>query len=353
MSETIDKSNLWRVVITSKDQHFARRLADHAREAIEGIEVIVLAASDAGSIVDLEPDAVICDESLGFISKLLQYEGVAVVATGPAGRRGWIARAVGMGAHACLPAGPMGIAVMPMVMAEAVARLELKHMASIDELANVNESLAEQVKMLETLASSDPLTGLANRRALQESLGRTIAETQRYGEDLTCLMIDLDGFKPVNDALGHARGDRILEAVADVLKMVTRESDLIARYGGDEFVVVMPRTDAVTAELVAERIIETFHQHETVRNAHEELTDDLMRRVHRDGRRVPCSMSIGMASLRGMKPEEERTSDGVLMNADRALAVAKEGGGGCVAHEREKAPVIVRSIMPTKTREAA
>jgi diguanylate cyclase (GGDEF)-like protein len=107
---------------------------------------------------------------------------------------------------------------------------------------------------LRRLASVDPLTGAWNRRALEETYERRIALRARSGTSGAVLLLDLDGFKQVNDVLGHARGDDVLRGVVETLRTTLRASDIIARIGGDEFAVLLPDADLETAEHVAEKV---------------------------------------------------------------------------------------------------
>jgi diguanylate cyclase (GGDEF)-like protein len=103
-------------------------------------------------------------------------------------------------------------------------------------------------------ATTDPLTGLANRRLLDLRAAALIAVCKRYGRVLSCLMLDLDGFKAINDRHGHTVGDSALRAVAATLRSVSRTSDVVGRYAGDEFVVLLPETDGPGAVAAAEKI---------------------------------------------------------------------------------------------------
>ncbi|QDU72751.1 GGDEF domain-containing protein [Mucisphaera calidilacus] len=136
--------------------------------------------------------------------------------------------------------------------------LQAQLRATLTQVKLKNQQLEEAVTLLETAAATDPLTGLANRRAISEALERGFAEAQRYNRDLACLMIDLDGFKQLNDAAGHAFGDLMLRELARVLKSNSRRSDCVGRLGGDEFVILMPETDEQTARQVADRIAGEF-----------------------------------------------------------------------------------------------
>ena len=109
-------------------------------------------------------------------------------------------------------------------------------------------------KDLERLVVSDSLTGLYNRRYLVDRLGQEMDRVDRYGGTLGFAMIDLDGFKPVNDRYGHVVGDRLLRAVASEITRSLRTPDVAARYGGDEFAVILPQTQPEGALRVCERI---------------------------------------------------------------------------------------------------
>jgi diguanylate cyclase (GGDEF)-like protein/PAS domain S-box-containing protein len=110
------------------------------------------------------------------------------------------------------------------------------------------------------LALYDQLTGLANRSLLREHIDSALAASARTTQPVAMMFLDLDGFKPVNDRLGHTTGDEVLREVAKRLRAVVRESDVIGRFGGDEFIVLCPETDDVQAILIAERLRETVAQ---------------------------------------------------------------------------------------------
>lgn len=151
-------------------------------------------------------------------------------------------------------------------------------------------------------AMRDPLTGAYNRRFLEEFLSREIPRARRRGTSLSVLVLDLDGFKAFNDSHGHLAGDRMLAEVAFCLASALRESDVLARYGGDEFVVVLPGSPGETARRVAR---------------------ELMRAVP-----PPVKLSVGVGCL----GEGVQTADRLLGAADQALLRAKQQGtGGAVS----------------------
>jgi two-component system cell cycle response regulator len=123
--------------------------------------------------------------------------------------------------------------------------IRIKRLA--DELERVNKNLAE-------LATIDPLTQVANRRAVEQRLAHEFQRERRYKHPLACILIDIDHFKAVNDNFGHPVGDKVLIEVAVAIRESIRTTDLVARFGGEEFIVVAPETNMHFAQMVAERI---------------------------------------------------------------------------------------------------
>ncbi len=110
-------------------------------------------------------------------------------------------------------------------------------------------------EQLARMARRAPLTGVLNRYALEELLEREASRSERYAHSVGFLMIDVNRFKEINDRFGHAMGDKVLQAVATVIQHSVRDSDILVRYGGDEFLVILPETNGET-DLVKERILE-------------------------------------------------------------------------------------------------
>jgi diguanylate cyclase (GGDEF)-like protein/PAS domain S-box-containing protein len=160
----------------------------------------------------------------------------------------------------------------------------------------------------QSAAQSDPLTGLANRRAFHDGLRMALARSRRSGNDIAVLYLDLDRFKQVNDNFGHAAGDRLLRHVALRLRGCVRQSDTVARFGGDEFVVLLEDLrDREHAVAVVEKIIE-----------------DMRRPLNLEGFEVSVTTSIGLAYANaGAEPET------LVKRADKALYEAKAAGRDC------------------------
>jgi diguanylate cyclase (GGDEF)-like protein len=173
--------------------------------------------------------------------------------------------------------------------------------------------LARRQTQLQALAETDALTGLANRLAFRGRLAQEVKRAQRYGTPLSCVMIDLDHLKPVNDELGHAAGDRAIVALAGVLRSELRETDFAARFGGDEFVLLLPHTSASEGRALAARICDRVR----------ETTFDA------GGAPRPISASFGVAELPAGAAED--AGEALVRDADAALYEAKHGGRGRVA----------------------
>ena len=171
------------------------------------------------------------------------------------------------------------------------------------------EDLEKAFKLVESLASLDGLTGIANRRRLDQVLDHEWRLATRTGSDISLLLIDVDHFKPYNDIYGHLAGDDCLRRIAKViLEMASRPSDLVARYGGEEFAVVLPNTPESGARQVAERI----------RTAVEALEMPHEGNSHR-----VVTVSVGCAT---QTPEPHSKIDGLIEAADGALYRAKHAG---------------------------
>lgn len=176
-------------------------------------------------------------------------------------------------------------------------------------LARVDRTLklAAQKEHFRALAQTDGLTGLPNFRSFHARLEEEVARAQRYGHALACAMVDLDGLKEINDRLGHAAGNRAIVALADAVREELRDTDFAARYGGDEFVVLLPQTNEDQGALFAERL----------RQRLAEASEQAGLRVHG---------SIGVAAVSGEELDAPEAAEDLLRRADEALYRAKRSG---------------------------
>ena len=186
-------------------------------------------------------------------------------------------------------------------------RLHEQQQQAAREITLKNQQLKDSLQKLQQMAATDPLTGLYNRRHFGEVLERCFAESIRYNQDLACIMCDLDGYKKLNDTLGHQFGDKILQVTAKVISWNLRVMDIAARYGGDEFVILLPHASAELATTVGERI-------------HTQFTLQ-MRSLVPAG--LSLTISMGIASVQHNKPIN---SDLLVALADEALYEAKHQG---------------------------
>jgi diguanylate cyclase (GGDEF)-like protein/PAS domain S-box-containing protein len=195
---------------------------------------------------------------------------------------------------------PVDVSVAPLLDPSGISR------GSVIVVRDASDSVAYE-RRLRDLAFRDRLTGLPNRASLLERLDLELAHARRSGSSLALLFMDLDGFKAVNDELGHQAGDELLRAVAQRLLGCLREADTVARLGGDEFTVLVPGIqDARGARAVASKLLEA-----------------LAKPLVLSGRLQPIRPSIGVALF----PSDASDGDGLLHCADQAMYAAKRSGG--------------------------
>jgi len=163
----------------------------------------------------------------------------------------------------------------------------------------LTEHVEQLMAELDSAASTDRLTGLANRRALEADFRREAARAARTGESTAIVLIDLNRFKDINDVYGHAAGDTALVGIAERMRLVLREMDVAARIGGDEFLLLLPDADTDAATSVALRLTESA--------------------ATRDDGSMPIGLSFGVAACDG----GIESLDGLMRRADQALYVAK------------------------------
>lgn len=211
-----------------------------------------------------------------------------------------------------LDAGAERMAVLvlgPRISDKPYGRAELELAGTLSFAAAIALKNSELVTQLQSAATTDELTGLYNRRALEERLGAEISRSLRHQLRTTVLLLDLDRFKTVNDTMGHAAGDRLLIQVAKVLRHQCRALDVVGRLGGDEFLVILPMTKPSEAQVFVGRVQASLRRLE---EANPEFG--------------PCTLSMGVAE----SPRHGTTVSSVLAAADSALYKAKRGGRNTV-----------------------
>lgn len=190
---------------------------------------------------------------------------------------------------------------------EARIYAALRTQAARLELKKRNLQLEEMLHSAESLAITDSLTGLFNRRRFCDVARREFAITVRYGHPLSCVMVDLDHFKLINDSHGHAAGDTVLRDVAQALCQNLREVDVACRYGGEEFAILLPHTSKENGRVVAERMAQRIRR----------LSCDF------DGKTITVTASFGVASASDVA---SGNWEDLIRAADTALYQAKRGG---------------------------
>ncbi len=254
---------------------------------------------------EVRPDVVLCDiglpgidgfEVLGLLKDDADLKHIPVLMVTAWAEPVLVAKALDRGAHDYVK--------KPFDIAELSARVEaaLRMKSETDFLAHDNQRLAEE-------AANDELTGLPNRRHLDDTLERQVAVTQRSGRPFSVVMVDIDRFKQINDEFGHDVGDDVLRAVARRLRQRARTADVVGRWGGEEFMVVLPATDLGGGGVLAEDLRTS-------------LTE---RPLDTPGASVRVTASFGVAQY-----DPSETLENVVARADAALYEAKDTGRNAV-----------------------
>lgn len=169
---------------------------------------------------------------------------------------------------------------------------------------------------LRELANTDPLTGLLNRNLLYDHAGQALAQSRRSGDKTAFVFLDLDGFKPINDEMGHAAGDEVIKEVAKRLKTCVRESDTVARFGGDEFVVLLTGVKE-HGEVVA-------------------VAEKMLARINEEFHVVGSDCYVGVSIGVSLYPDDGDTAEALLKHADEAMYLAKDTGRGRIKFYSDK-----------------
>jgi diguanylate cyclase (GGDEF)-like protein len=194
----------------------------------------------------------------------------------------------------------------PFHTADLIARIRLHQ-----KLVQSQRELIEKNRELEILSRTDPLTGLANRRFLDETLARELARARRTGMPVALALVDIDRFKWVNDTHGHLTGDAVLAGIAKTFSGMVRETDCAGRFGGEEFLVILVNNDGAGALVFAERLREAIAR---------------VRVGTGGGATLGVTVSIGVAAW----SPDLQSPQAFIAQADEALYCAKQSGRDCV-----------------------
>jgi two-component system, cell cycle response regulator len=201
-----------------------------------------------------------------------------------------------------LEQGASDYVTKPFQSGELLARVKVQLKVKI-----LQDKLKQSNLLLQKLAVTDPLTGLHNRRFLMEALDRELRRSLRSNVPLSLIMADIDHFKKINDTYGHQAGDAVLMTIAAGLSQQLRPYDLVARFGGEEFALVLPETSSELALQIGERLRLGIHEE----------------RFAEIGEAVRVSISMGVTTFAG---DRGKTVDELIREADQALYRAKRGG---------------------------
>ncbi|MBD3219094.1 MAG: diguanylate cyclase [candidate division Zixibacteria bacterium] len=265
----------------------------HASSMREGLDKIM---SENFEVILLDyslPDG----DGLKFLTELrsLQKEIPVIVISGQ-GDEIIASRVIQMGAYDYLPKPAIGD-----------GEILVRSIATVLEKSHIKLELKRTQEKLVEMSTRDEMTGLYNRRYFMEALDREISRALRYNSDLVLCVIDLDNFKLINDSFGHPAGDMIIECVGKILKSHIRDSDLICRFGGEEFAAIFPGIDIDDAARVCGRFCETLAK----------------QNFEYEGKSINATMSAGLASLHELR---KKTRAELVRAADSALYRSKDTG---------------------------
>jgi diguanylate cyclase (GGDEF)-like protein len=313
-----DRRRFAEVVQVSETEHEARELIRRRIETgLQGAKVTMLSRNNSAD--RLEATTPVADGPLAQALEAAKPRSCLAIRLGREHEERGAHNGSAVACEICGETGSRSLCEPLLVSGEVIGSLLISHEDPLDEQGRrlINETVTYTAPVLANLrnlaiaerrAHTDSLTGLPNRRALDDTFRLMIAQASRTLTPLSAMLIDLDRFKDVNDTYGHDRGDEVLAAMATTLKDSVRTSDFAARLGGEEFLVLLPNTDPTTAGVVAEGIAKSLAKTS----------------VHGMEQMVTASFGVAGYPMHGLDMPN------LLRSADRALYQAKRDGRDCV-----------------------
>jgi diguanylate cyclase (GGDEF)-like protein len=299
--------------ITRDENEAYGLLKRHLERTLEGSEVAVLNRNNSHDRLELTTDPPPESPLVEVLKEAEPHSCLAIRLGKPHERHG--DRQALLDCAVCAMVSGMSTCVPSLVRGEVIGAVLVQHPSPLtgEDRRRVEESMAQASPVLanlrnlslsESRALTDLLSGLPNRRSIDDTLRRMAAQASRTGTSLATVLFDLDHFKRINDVFGHEKGDEVLAAVGSVIAVTTRASDFAGRYGGEEFIILLPDTDRDAASTVAEKLRLSIAA------------------IDVPGVSGPITASLGVAAL----PEDAVEPMFLLRAADRALYVAKARG---------------------------
>jgi diguanylate cyclase (GGDEF)-like protein len=291
-------------ILICDDDPADRKLVRTYLQRITDREIVLLEAGHTEEIQDAldkgRIDLVLMDNQMPgksgmeWLAEIARKQLAPVVMLTGSGTEEIVAQAFQEGAVGYLPKG-------------SLSREKLSNIidVALDKWTRLQQAMADKEK-LERLATFDSLTGLYNRRATLGKLRELINLANRYKEDFSLIMLDIDHFKTVNDRYGHLTGDGALEEIATLIRRNIRDTDIVVRYGGEEFIIILPKTTLASSWVVAERLRSIIEKAQMKDSA---------------GNVFAITVSQGLAGW-----ERGEDADSLISRADEALYKAKEKG---------------------------
>jgi diguanylate cyclase (GGDEF)-like protein len=217
----------------------------------------------------------------------------------------------------------VGVLVLDSRREDAFNPADASPLESVADICATAIQNAHYVERVRHLANIDGLTGIFNRRYFEKQIADELERSRRYDTELTVVMVDIDHFKRLNDEFGHLLGDEVLRQVSSIFSQQLRKNDVVCRYGGEEFAILLPQTNFQQAQAVAEKLRKVVEGWQF------------------PGVPRPVTISSGVASC----PAHGATRDDVVKAADAALYTAKQSGRNCVVIAPLERAAIARSPM--------